>query len=116
VRRTTLVAAVILIAGVLVGSYAFTRPGPKHDEVAQILVDHRARAAVPSIGNGVYYPPIVKPATGSTPRARAAVPSIGNGVYYPPIVKPATGSTRGARAAVPSTGNGVYYPPTVTRP
>jgi hypothetical protein len=86
VRRSTLVAALILVAGVLVGSYALARPGPKHLEVAQILAGQRARAAVPSTGNGVYYPPTVKPATGSTPPARAAVPSTGNGVYYLPTV------------------------------
>ena len=108
------VAALILVAGALVGGYALTSPGRTHVELAKNLAGQRARAAVPSIGNGVFYPPTTTPATGSTPRVRAVVPSIGNGVFYPPTTTPATGSTPRVRAVVPSTGNGVFYPPTTT--
>jgi hypothetical protein len=51
------VAALILVVGVLVGGCAFASPARAHVEVAQILAGERARAAVPSTGNGVFYPP-----------------------------------------------------------
>jgi hypothetical protein len=59
VRRLTLVAVLILVAGVPLGSYALASPGPTHVEVAQSLAGQRARAVVPSTGNGVFYSPTV---------------------------------------------------------